>query len=83
MKAVNAGVFYHMMQGVLELTDKARILAATILVVGLQLFTAGGRSTKDLRTLRWALTEILNKARTRDAWHRVLPSGVGANSGGL
>ena len=72
-----------MTQGMLELTDKVRILAATILALGLLLFTADGRSNKDLRALRWAVTEILNKARTRDARHRGLPSGVGANSGGL
>ena len=72
-----------MTQGMLELTDKVRILAATILVLGLQLFIAVGRSNKDLRALRWAVMEILNKARTRDARHRGLLSGVGANSGGL
>ena len=72
-----------MMQGMLKLTDKVRILAATILALGLQLFTAGGRPNKDLRALRWAVTETFNKARTRDARHRGLPSGVGANSGGL
>ena len=72
-----------MMQGILELTDKVRILAATLLVLGSQLFTVGGRPNKDLRALRWVVTEILNKARTRDARHRGLPSGVGANSSGL
>ena len=72
-----------MTQGMLELTDKVRILASTILVLGFLLFTAGGRSNKDLRALRWGVTETFNKARTRDARHRGLPSGVGANSGGL
>ena len=72
-----------MTQGMLELTDKVRILAGTVLVMGVLLFTAGGRSNKNSRALRWAVTEILNKARIRDARHRGLPSGVGANSGGL
>ena len=67
----------------LELTDKVRILAATILALGLLLFTADGRSNKDLRALRWAVTEILSKARIRDTRHRGLSSGVGANNSGL
>ena len=41
VKAVNAAVYYHMTQGMLELKDKVHILMATILVLGLLLFTAG------------------------------------------
>ena len=72
-----------MTQGMLELTDKVRILVETILVLRLLLFTDGGRSNKDLRALRWAVTEIFRKARIRDTRHRGLPSGVGANNSGL
>ena len=83
VKAVNAAICYHMTQGMLELKDKVHILIATILVLGLLLFTARGRSNKDLRALRWAETEARNKARFRDFRHRGLPSGVEANSGVL
>jgi len=83
VKAVNAAVYYHMTQGMLELKDKVHILMATILVLGLLLFTAGGRSNMDLRALRWAATETHNKARFRDSRYRGVPSGVEANSGVL